>query len=80
VSQKYESIAPLFIRQATLEDAEIVLEILNSENNGVDPDQGNYGIDIAKILFKALETLLPHGFLVTMRMLFLLVWETCIQI
>jgi ribosomal protein S18 acetylase RimI-like enzyme len=53
VSQKYESIAPLFIRQATLEDAEIVLEILNSENNGVDPDQGNYGIDIAKNIIQS---------------------------
>lgn len=53
MSQNCESIAPLFIRQATLEDAELVLEILNSEVNGVDPDEGNYGIDIAKNIIQS---------------------------
>jgi GNAT superfamily N-acetyltransferase len=53
VSQEHESIAPLFVRQATLKDAELVLEILNSEVNGVDPDEGNYGIDIAKSIIES---------------------------
>ena len=41
MSQNCESIAPLSVRQATLDDAELVLEILNSEVNGVDLDEGN---------------------------------------
>lgn len=53
MSQEHESIAPLFVRQATLKDAELVLEILNSEVNGVDPDEGNYGIDIAKSIIES---------------------------
>ena len=53
MSQEHESIAPLFVRQATLKDAELVLEILNSEVNGVDPDEGNYGIDIAKNIIES---------------------------
>ena len=43
----------LFVRQATPEDAELVLEILNSEINGVDPDHGNYGIDIARMMIES---------------------------
>ena len=53
MSQEHETIAPLFVRQATLKDAELVLEILNSEVNGVDPDEGNYGIDIAKNIIES---------------------------
>ena len=43
----------LFVRQATLKDAKLVLEILNSEINGVDPDHGNYGIDIARMMIES---------------------------
>lgn len=43
----------MFVRQATLEDAELALEILNSEVNGVDPDLGKYGIDIARMMIES---------------------------
>ncbi len=38
----------MFVRQATSSDAELVLEILNSEIAAVDPAHGLFGIDIAK--------------------------------
>ena len=38
----------MFIRQATIEDAPLVLEILNSEILAVDPAHGAFGLDIAK--------------------------------
>lgn len=38
----------MFIRQATIEDAPLVLEILNSEILAVDPAHGVFGLDIAK--------------------------------
>lgn len=53
MNQKHESTAPFFVRQATLHDAELVLEILNSEINGVDPMHGSYGIDIAKMMIES---------------------------
>jgi ribosomal protein S18 acetylase RimI-like enzyme len=53
MSQTNAEIASPFIRQETLDDAEIVLEILNSEVKGVDPDHGNYGLDIAKMMIES---------------------------
>ena len=38
----------MFIRQAKIEDAPLVLEILNSEILAVDPAHGAFGLDIAK--------------------------------
>lgn len=38
----------MFVRQAVAEDAELVLEILNSEIEAVDPAHGAFGLDIAK--------------------------------
>lgn len=53
VSEDYESSPSLFVRQATPEDAELALEILNSEIKGVDPDHGSYGIDIARMMIES---------------------------
>jgi GNAT superfamily N-acetyltransferase len=38
----------VFVRQASLEDAELVLDIFNSEITSVDPEHGLFGLDIAK--------------------------------
>jgi ribosomal protein S18 acetylase RimI-like enzyme len=38
----------LFVRQAVADDAQLVLQILNSEIAAVDPAHGHFGIDIAK--------------------------------
>jgi GNAT superfamily N-acetyltransferase len=38
----------VFVRQASIEDAELVLEIFNSEIDAIDPAHGGFGIDIAK--------------------------------
>jgi len=38
----------MFIRKASIEDAPLVLEILNSEITAVDPAHGAFGLDIAK--------------------------------
>lgn len=43
----------MFVRQAAVEDAELVLDILNSEIAGVDPDHGSYGIDIARLMIES---------------------------
>ena len=43
----------MFVRQATSNDAELVLEILNSEIAAVDPAHGLFGIDIAKQIIES---------------------------
>ena len=53
MTQIIGSAASLHVRQATPQDAELVLEILNSEINGVDPEHGNYGIDIARMMIES---------------------------
>jgi hypothetical protein len=43
----------MFVRQANPEDAELVLEILNSEMAMVDPEHGLFGLDIAKQIIES---------------------------
>jgi ribosomal protein S18 acetylase RimI-like enzyme len=49
----------VFVRQASLEDAELVLDIFNSEIAAVDPEHGLFGLDIAKHIIESPATNSP---------------------
>jgi GNAT superfamily N-acetyltransferase len=43
----------VFVRKASLDDAELVLDIFNSEITAVDPEHGLFGLDLAKHIIES---------------------------